>query len=112
MERILIASNNRKRTDKQLPCIYIVCTDLSALGLLQQIAKNLRNLGIKVILETLRRSIKAQMREANKRNANYAIIVGEQEAINKTAQIKNLDKGDQETINQSELVSYFKSLTF
>lgn len=112
MERILIAADGRKRTKKQLSCIYIVCTDLSALGFLQQIAKDLRDLGIKVILETLRRSIKAQMREANKRNANYAIIVGGQEAIDKTAQIKNLNKGDQETINQNELVSYFKSLTF
>ena len=112
MERILIAADNRKRTDKQLSCIYIVCTDLSALGPLQQIAKNLRDLGIKVILETLRRSMKAQMREANKRSANYAIIVGEQEAIDKTVQLKNLNEGAQDTINQSELVSYFRSLTF
>ena len=112
MERILIAADNRKRTDKQLSCIYIVCTDLSALGPLQQIAKNLRDLGIKVILETLRRSMKAQMREANKRNANYAIIVGEQEAIDKTVQLKNLNEGAQDTVNQNELISYFKSLTF
>jgi histidyl-tRNA synthetase len=79
---------------------------------MQQIAKNLRDLGIKVMLETLRRSMKAQMREANKRKANYAIIVGEKEAINETVQLKNLNEGTQDTINQSELVSYFKSLTF
>ena len=112
MERILIATEGRKRTNKQLACIYIVCTDLSALGHLQQIAKNLRELGIKVIFETLRRSMKAQMREANKRNADYAIIVGEQEAIDKTAQLKNLSQGNQDTINQGEIISHFKSLTF
>ena len=112
MERILIAADSRKRTNKQLACIYIVCTDLSALGPLQQIAKNLRDLGMKVIFETLRRSMKAQMREANKRNADYAIIVGEQEAIDKTVQLKNLNESAQDTINQVELISYFKSLTF
>ena len=52
------------------------------------------------------------MREANKRNANYAIIVGEQEAIDKTVQLKNLNEGKQDTINQGELIAYFKSLTF
>jgi histidyl-tRNA synthetase len=56
--------------------------------------------------------MKAQMREANKRSANYAIIVGEQEAIDKTVQLKNLNEGAQDTINQNELISYFKSLTF
>ena len=79
---------------------------------MQQIAKDLRSIGIKVLLETLRRSMKAQMRAANKCNANYAIIVGEQEQINKTVELKNLSDGNQETIDQKNLFNYFKSLTF
>ena len=112
MERILIAAEGRKRTNNQPLSAYIVCTDSGALGKLQHIAKNLRNLGIKVVFETLRRSMKAQMREANKGNADYAIIVGEQEFIDKTIQLKNLSEGNQDTISQDEVVSHFKSLTF
>ena len=56
--------------------------------------------------------MKAQTREANRCNANYAIIVGEQEQINKTVILKNLNDGSQETIDQKNLFTYFKSLTF
>ena len=112
MERILIAAEGRKRTNNQPISAYIVCTDSSALGKLQHLAKNLRTLGIKVVFETLRRSMKAQMREANKSKADYAIIVGEQESIDKTIQLKNLSEGNQNTLNQDELISHFKSLTF
>jgi len=112
MERILLATNKKETNKKTTPTIYIVCIENDALGSMQQIAKDLRRLGLKVLLETLRRSMKSQMREANKCNANYAIIVGEQEQINKTVQLKNLSDGNQETIDQKNLFDYFKSLTF
>ena len=112
MERILLAINKNDSNKKKLPTIYIVCVENEAIGLMQQIAKDLRSLGLKVLLETLRRSMKAQMREANKCNANYAIIIGGQEQINKTVQLKNLSDGIQETIDQKNLFAYFKSLTF
>jgi histidyl-tRNA synthetase len=111
MERILLAINNNT-TNKTTPTIYIVCVENDAIGSMQKIAKDLRSLGLKVLLETLRRSMKAQMREANKCNANYAIIVGEQEQINKTVELKNLSDGNQETIDQKNLFNHFKSLTF
>ena len=112
MERILLAINKNDSNKKTTPIIYIVCVENDALGSMQKIAKDLRSLGLKVLLETLRRSMKAQMREANKCNANYAIIVGEQEQINNTVQLKNLSDGNQETIDQKNLFAYFKSLTF
>ena len=112
MERILLAINKNDNTKKTTLAIYIVCLENDALGSMQQIAKELRSLGLKVLLETLRRSVKAQMREANKCNADYAIIVGEQEQINNTVELKNLNDGNQETIDQKNLFAYFKSLTF
>ena len=112
MERILLAINKYDNSKNDAPTIYIVCVENGALGSMQQIAKDLRSLGIKVLLETLRRSMKAQMRAANKCNANYAIIVGQQEQINKTVELKNLSDGNQETIERKNLFNYFKSLTF
>ena len=66
----------------------------------------------KVLFETLRRSMRAQMRDANKHNANFAIIVGQKELVNKTIQLKNLSDGNQETIELKNVLNYFKSLTF
>ena len=55
--------------------------------------------------------MKAQMREANKCNADLAIIIGEQEKNDKTVQVKNLNDGSQETIEQKNIFEHFKSLT-
>ena len=90
----------------------MICIETDALGSVKQLAKELRSLGLSVVLETMRRSMKAQMREANKCNADYVIIIGEEEHSRKTAQVKNLNDGNQETINQIGLFNYFKSLTF
>ena len=112
MERILLAIDGLEEKENMKKIIYMVCVEKDALGAVQQIAKELRKLDINVVLETLRRSIKAQMREANKCDADYAIIIGEEEHNQKTVQVKNLNDGNQETINQNDLFNYFKSLTF
>ena len=112
MERILLAIDGLEEKENMKKIIYMACVEKDALGAVQQIAKELRKLDINVVLETLRRSIKAQMREANKCDADYAIIIGEEEHNQKTVQVKNLNDGNQKTINQTDLFNYFKSLTF
>ena len=98
MERILLAIYGLEEKENMKKIIYMVCVEKDALGAVQQIAKELRKLDINVVLETLRRSIKAQMREANKCDADYAIIIGEEEHNQKTVQVKNLNDGNQKTI--------------
>jgi len=112
MERILMALDDIAINKKTTPTIYIVCIDKEALGSLQKLSTNLRKIGYKVLFETLRRSMRAQMRDANKYNADFAIIVGQQELVNKTIQLKNLSDGNQETIELKNVFNYFKSLTF
>ena len=112
MERILIAAQKRKKLKNKTLCIYAICTHDESLGTLQRSSEELRNLGIKVVCETLRRSMRSQMREANKCNADFAIIIGEEEFANKTIQIKNLSEGKQESIKYHKPITYFKSLTF
>ena len=112
MERVLIAAEKRKTINNKILCVYAICTHDNSLGRLQKSSEELRSLGIKVICETLRRSMRAQMREANKCGADFAIIIGEEEFVNETIQVKNLSKGTQESIKYQNLITYFKSLTF
>ena len=112
MERVLIAAEKRKIINNKILCVYAICTHDDSLGRLQKSSEELRSLGIKVICETLRRSMRAQMREANKCGADFAIIIGEEEFVNETIQVKNLSKGTQESIKYQNLITYFKSLTF
>jgi len=112
MERVLLAISDSKKIEKTKHIIHIVCIEPNALGSLQKLAKELRTLGLNVVLETMRRSMKAQMREANKCNADYVIIVGEEEYNQNTAQVKRLNDGIQKTIDQNKIFNHFKSLPY
>ena len=111
MERILLATNNNENSGRKIQTIYIVCVEEDVLNSVQKIARELRALNFMVLTETLRRSMKAQMREANKCKADLAIIIGEQEKNDKTVQVKNLNDGSQQTIEQKNIFEHFKSLT-
>lgn len=112
MERVIIAAKNRKKTSPKIPTIYAICTNDEAMGILQNSAKQLRSIGYKVVCETLRRSMRSQMRDANKSNADYVMIIGDDEFNSRTIQLKNLKNGEQEKVDLEKIISYFKSLTF
>ena len=112
MERVIIAAKNRKKISPKIPTIYAICTNDEAMGVLQNSAKQLRSIGYKVICETLRRSMRSQMRDANKSNADYVMIIGDDEFNSRTIQLKDLKNGEQEKVDLEKIISYFKSLTF
>ena len=88
MERILLANNNNENSGRKIQTIYIVCVEQDVLNSVQKIARELRALNFMVLTETLRRSMKAQMREANKLRARYVLILGEKEQKNNTVSIR------------------------
>ena len=112
MERVIIAAKNRKKISPKIPTIYAICTNDEAMGILQNSAKQLRSIGYKVVCETLRRSMRSQMRDANKSNADYVMIIGDDEFNSSTIQLKDLKNGEQEKVDLEKIISHFKSLTF
>ena len=60
----------------------------------------------------LRRSIKSQLREANKIGARYAIIIGDKELEKNIAEVKNLENGNQEKVKIESIISHMTSLSF
>ena len=112
IERVIIAAKNRRTISPKIPIIYAICTNDEAMGILQNSAKQLRSIGYKVVCETLRRSMRSQMRDANKSNADYAMIIGDDEFNSRTIQLKDLKNGEQEKVDLEKIISYFKSLTF
>ena len=55
------------------------------------------------------RSLKAQMKQANKLGAKYAIIIGEDEVREKSVMLKNMFTSEQTKIQAAEVV---KNLNF
>jgi histidyl-tRNA synthetase len=70
-------------------------------------ALELRRSGISVELDFLNRSLKSQMREADRLQVKHVVIVGENEVKSRTATIKNMKTGEQKSINFDSVTTFF-----
>lgn len=73
-------------------------------------AENLRNKGFSVVTNYTKFTISHHIKLANKEDATYMIIYGEDEEESKTVLIKDLTKRTQENIKQSKICNYFEDL--
>ena len=110
IERIMLALGEKQDKATEKVIIYIVTASDSAVDSLFRLVNELRQNGISTSFDTLRRSVKAQMREANRLAATHAVIVGEEEIADSSAKVKNFKTGEQISISMSDLVSHLKSL--
>jgi histidyl-tRNA synthetase len=63
-----------------------------------KILNELREKGFSCDKDSMKRSVKAQFREADRQNAKWVIIIGEDERKRGVVQLKNMDKGKQKEI--------------
>ena len=109
MERLIIAIGNFKKSVSN-PDIYLITIGEEAYVRACKISHDLRDQCNKtVIVETLRRSLKSQMREANRSGVKSVIIIGEEELINNTAIIKDMGSSKQLEMPISDVVNYYNS---
>lgn len=111
MERILLAMGNFDSNINNTQ-LYIVGLGDTARPVVVKLAEDLRQNNIRTNFDPLRRSLKAQMREANKTDARYAILIGDQELESGEVELKDLSTGDQEKIALDKLVDHINSLPF
>ncbi len=111
MERILLAMGNFDSNINNTQ-LYIVGLGDAVRPVVVKLAEDLRQNNIRTNFDPLRRSLKAQMREANKTDARYAILIGDQELESGEVELKDLSTGDQEKIALDKLVDHINSLPF
>jgi histidyl-tRNA synthetase len=63
-----------------------------------KLVHTLRAAGLQVLMDIEGRSLKSQMKQANKANARFALIIGENELQKGEGVIKNMTTGEQSTI--------------
>ena len=108
IERLLLILEAEKYNfKKHTPDIYFICIEQDAIQVMLSLSKKLREKNYIVVFDLLRRSLKAQMREANKFKVRYVIIIGEEELAHKKVTIKDLQKKAQYSFNQSDLFDFF-----
>lgn len=97
MERILLACQNEKSLNLQEEKIdlYITRVEEDLANKVFELAVYFRQESIAVEFDYLGRSVKAQMREANKLNARFVLFVGGEEFKSKKVNLKIMATGEQ-----------------
>ena len=111
-ERILLAMEKQGLlSDEKAPVSVFVMplggkTQLKAFEILQDI----RNLGISADIDLLGRGIKGQMKQANRLNCRWAIMIGENELEQGMITCKDMIQGDQRTITLKEFMDWLDDM--
>lgn len=71
---------------------------------------SLRKEGIAAETDNMNRSLKAQLKHANRINSQYTVILGENELKQGRAVVKNMESGEQEEVSLNNLVDYLKEV--
>ncbi len=108
MERLLLTleAQNGKFCDEPYKDIYIGAIGDRGFVKSQAVAYNLRKEGFKAECDTVGRSVKAQMKYANKIGAKYSVILGDREIDEDSVSLKNMETGDVQEIKLSEIGKY------
>lgn len=107
IERILLASSSNAIVAAGLDA-YVIAMDAAyqpqAFSLVQQI----RSSGLSADMSYTGGTIKSQMSKANKANARFALILGEEEMKDRKVAIKNMQTSAQELVSWDKVVERLK----
>lgn len=112
MERVLLALESQgllPSADDSMDA-FVVCPKAENFTLAFKTAIELRRAGLKVEYDFLGRSMKAQMKQANKCKAKYVLIFGEDEVARGQVVVRAMADSTQQEIAIEEINTFFNNL--
>lgn len=111
IERLMLVMEAQNLLNNETDRLQIYISPLgdSAMREAQRWVSSLRKKGYTVDRDYLGRSLKAQMREANRSKAELVIMLGETELENRTFSVKEMDKGSQVEIQFDQIEEFLSS---
>ncbi|TVR19756.1 MAG: histidine--tRNA ligase [Balneolaceae bacterium] len=106
MERLLIACEElgiELGSDKKVDVYIVTLGDAARKWGLSQLPK-LRERGVSATMDYMGRSMKAQMKDANRENAQYTIIVGENELNEGRFTFRNMKESEESSLSFEEIL--------
>ncbi len=107
LERVLLAlekQNLLPEMDTKTDA-FVVALGEEAQGAAFKLLTQLRQAGLKASMDYAGRSMKAQMKQANKANARFALIIGEDEVKEACVQLKDMEKSEQQKVSFDNIVN-------
>ena len=113
IERIVLALQQMgiEPPEEDQPAVLIAHFGGDTKAYAAQLTYRLRdaNIGTRLAFARGRRSMKSQMREANRKGAKFVLVIGESEVEDDTVTIRPLDGSDQVTIPSASLLDWLNS---
>ncbi len=109
LERLVLLKGDRKIAPEN-PRLFIAALGEEAAQQAFVLMSRMQERGIRAEMDYQGRSLKAQMRRANKLNAAYTLILGEEELTTGRAQLKNMLTSSQTEVDLSSLVDEFRHI--
>jgi histidyl-tRNA synthetase len=108
IERLIMVAEkqNIKLSDPERLNVFLVAMGEKAQNESLFWLKKIRNIGLRAELDLLSRSIKAQMREANRQNADFVLLLGDDELKKKSFSVKLMDKGEQVDVSFNRIIDF------
>ncbi len=112
LERLLLVleSIGKIPENNECPDIFIANIGDGADVFVQKLILDLRKEGIAAERDYLARSVKAQMKYANKIEAKFSAVVGDDEISQNLVNVKNMITGDSKEVEISTISQYLKSI--
>lgn len=111
LERLLLALESQNLLPEKHRSVdaYVVALGENAQAEGFKLLNSLRQAGLSAAMDFAGRSMKAQMKQANKLNASYAIILGDDEIAEGVAMVRSMSDSSQEKIAMESVVEKVKA---
>lgn len=111
LERVILALESQKLLPdlKDSIDVYVLSPQASTMTAAFKTADALRQAGIKAVFDYKGRSMKAQMKSANRQNAAYVLIFGEKEFAENAVSLRNMATGEQTEYPLSDIITILKT---
>ena len=110
IERLFLALDaaDVDRPSLPQPDVFLAALGKEAERWVFRTAQQLREAGLHVAHDLKGRSLKAQMKEANRQQADYTIIIGDNELEDETATVKEMESGEQTEVAFADLTTHLR----
>ncbi|HLT57753.1 MAG TPA: histidine--tRNA ligase [Limnochordales bacterium] len=109
MERILLVmAKHRPAPEPPRPAAMIIHHGAAARRIAVRLSGQLRDAGLRVELDYLDRSLRAQMKQADRLQARRAVIIGEDEAARGVVRVRDMATGDEREIGGDQLLQFLE----
>lgn len=110
LERLILTLENLGLSvgEEENPDLYIIAMCDRAKQDILVYAQKLRQAGVSTEIDVMDRSFKAQLKYANKINAKYMVVLGDEEIDTNKVSIKNMATGESVEVDLDKIENFFK----